>query len=297
MKDFEEFKGRVVYGIGSYLPEEYAGATVSIKTETKNNGLELTGLCVVKAGSVVSPIVYLEPFYQDYKNGVLMMDVLDEIAKLVVQANIEAFDPSNVKDFAKCRKRIIPCLINTGKNLDLLKKCPHKEVEDLSVIYKILVDVENNSGFVTIDNKFLNAWEISENELHAIAFRNAHETFECESMQSVIDGYRAATGTNNVYPPCAADSCMNIISNRSCTFGAAAVVDREFMSEVVARYGTDFFLLPSSIHEMLLITEGDVNTLRQMVREVNDTCVYPKDILSYNVYRYDPYKEKIKIIL
>ena len=59
--------------------------------------------------------------------------------------------------------------------------------------------------------------------------------------------------------------------------------------------GGDFFLLPSSIHEVILVPDNgkmDYRELEKMVHEVNETQVRPTERLSDNVYHYDS-KEKI----
>lgn len=61
------------------------------------------------------------------------------------------------------------------------------------------------------------------------------------------------------------------------------------------RVGGDFYILPSSIHEILLVKDDetfDINRLEDMVKEVNETQVAPEDLLTDSVYHYD-FKEKV----
>ena len=70
---------------------------------------------------------------------------------------------------------------------------------------------------------------------------------------------------------------------------------QNFMDEAAEKLGGDFFILPSSIHEILLVKDNgqfDRAALEQMVREVNATQVAPEDKLTDSVYHYDS-KEKI----
>lgn len=64
----------------------------------------------------------------------------------------------------------------------------------------------------------------------------------------------------------------------------------------------DFLLLPSSVHELILMPmeqeEEEGAQARQfaaMVQEVNDTQVEEDEILSYHVYRYCRETEEIVI--
>ena len=54
--------------------------------------------------------------------------------------------------------------------------------------------------------------------------------------------------------------------------------------------GGDYYVLPSSIHETLIVPDTglhDVNELEAMVKEVNETQVAPDEILSDKVQHYD----------
>mgnify|MGYP004437056153 FL=1 len=83
---------------------------------------------------------------------------------------------------------------------------------------------------------------------------------------------------------------MYIISNRRGINGAAVFMDDQFMDHVKAQLGEDFYLLPSSIHEMICVRNtGDlqVEELENMVTDVNQCEIAPKDKLSDHVYKYD----------
>ena len=79
------------------------------------------------------------------------------------------------------------------------------------------------------------------------------------------------------------------------THGAGVLAYQNFMDQAAERVGGDFFILPSSIHEVLIVPDNgrmDLKELEAMVRDVNATQVAPADKLTDNVYHYDS-KEKI----
>ena len=62
------------------------------------------------------------------------------------------------------------------------------------------------------------------------------------------------------------------------------------MDNIAEKVGKDFYLLPSSIHEALVVPDRpdmEVDSLAAMVREVNATQVAKDEQLSDHVYRYD----------
>ena len=81
MLNYEEFQSYVEESILDFLPEKYENAIVSINTVTKNNGRELQAVCVRTQESNISPTIYLESFYEQYKNGADLDAVVNEIGE------------------------------------------------------------------------------------------------------------------------------------------------------------------------------------------------------------------------
>ncbi len=294
--NYEEFKKVIANEIGSYLPEEFAGADIQVRDVVKNNGQQLSGLCVARKDSNISPNIYLEDFYRGYQDGAPIGDILKKIAEIITANSLEDFDMNSVLDLSKSKKKISLRLVNTERNAKQLKNRPHREVEDLSLIYVINVRIGDGMGSIPIDNKILDKWGISESDLYAIALKNSHPTYECEDMRSTLAKMMGCDIDSLPLPATPDQPLMNVISNKDKNFGVAAIADPTFMDEMVERYGEDFFILPSSVHEALLVVGAlDVESLRQMVREVNDTQVAPLEILSYNVYRYDSEAGQLRI--
>jgi len=83
---------------------------------------------------------------------------------------------------------------------------------------------------------------------------------------------------------------MYVISNEQQLQGAAAVFYPGMMEAAARELKGDFFLLPSSVHEMLLVPDDGNMTaaeLSTMVSTVNRQEVAPELRLSDNVYHYD----------
>jgi len=60
--------------------------------------------------------------------------------------------------------------------------------------------------------------------------------------------------------------------------------------------GSDFYLLPSSIHELILVPVGedrDREHLEEMVKEINQTQVAMEEILSDTVYNYESIRDEL----
>ena len=88
---------------------------------------------------------------------------------------------------------------------------------------------------------------------------------------------------------------MYVASVPDKTHGAGVLAYQDFMDQAAERAGGDFFILPSSIHEVLIVPDNgrmDLQSLENMVKEVNATQVQPSEKLTDSVYHYDS-KEKV----
>ena len=85
------------------------------------------------------------------------------------------------------------------------------------------------------------------------------------------------------------DEPMFVLSCEDKLNGASQILNKDIMKKVVERIGSDFYVLPSSVHELLLVRNDagvDPAYLRQMVREVNAAEVQESEQLSDNIYTW-----------
>ncbi len=80
--------------------------------------------------------------------------------------------------------------------------------------------------------------------------------------------------------------------------GAAVVANEEYQELISQKVNGDYYILPSSIHEVLIIpkpTEMTAKELQCMVNEVNSTQVQDDEVLSNHVYEYQAKEHKFKL--
>ena len=127
---------------------------------------------------------------------------------------------------------------------------------------------------------------VAEKTLKEVAWNNMHNYFppEFASMSNIL----RSLGYNEI-PEGAELIEMYVLTNKDKHYGAAYMFDTEVMSRIAEEIGGDIVVLPSSIHESILLRKGkdtDFDTLREMVKEVNRTQLLPTEILSDEVYQY-----------
>lgn len=303
VKSFEEFKVAVLDGIREWLPEQFATAHISLQVVTKNNDLKLTGLTIQSVDSNIAPTIYLEDFYAKYQEGVEMPEILKKIADIRMEHEVEDdFDASQITDLARCQDKIFPRLIGAEWNQELLENRPHILIEDLAVTFCIDLGAnENGSMSVPIHNGLMKIWNLTVDDLYEIAvknlsdskvgtFRSMNEVMASMMLPNIIDecdDEDAAKDMLEMMMP--SEDMMYVLSKKDGIYGACILLDKQMMQTVIDRVGTEFYILPSSVHECLVVPASqDMNPsdLVAMVREVNSTTVESVDRLSDNVYTY-----------
>ena len=291
---YEEFKDHVVDVIKDYLPDEYMDADVSINQVAKNNET-LDGLVIIRPGQSVSPTLYLNSFYENYCEGRDMEDILNKIADLRTShdapdiLNDLSLSIEDITNYEKIKDSLIAHVVGIEGNLELLEKRPHVVKEDMAIMYKISL---NDEMSIPITNELFKGYNIPLDEFHDKAMENISDKVTVVSMSQTIAEMMG--GEIMEIPP---EKDMIVLSNESRVNGAIGIFDKATMDSLAEKYG-DFILLPSSVHESLVVPEAaglSVEDARQMVREVNETQVEPQDRLTDNVYKYDKEAHELRI--
>ena len=290
MPNYEEFKNTIVSKIKNYLPADYADATVSINSVLKNNSTELDGLTIRREGESICPNIYLAQFYEDYIDGRTLEDILSDIAKIRQKNSSPVdFDITAITDFDSVKDKISIKLINSEQNAEYLKGKPHSEFADLSAIYYIDLGTDECGSMTTVISDYLlSQYGVSVEELHQTAIRNMASNARFCTMLEVLSEIMSDNVPADAF--CAADDMMFVLSNKNKINGASMLLCPSVMDMIADKVGKDYYLLPSSIHETLIVPgrpDMEVGSLASMVCEVNATQVAKEEQLSNHVYRYD----------
>ncbi len=311
MLNYDEFKQAVADNIKDYLPAKYEESHVEVKEVIKNNNTVLDGLVVTSPDSNVSPTIYLNHYYEQYKNGKDIDDVIGDIADVYIENAVDRrLDISGIIDFESAKEHIVPRIINAEENRELLADRPHQLMDDLAVTYHIQLNQEGTAS-IAVTDKLMEMYDISVEELHEIAVANLEEKMPtsfrtmADVMKEMIftealkefDGDREAAMSmaEEMLPP-GDDGLMYVLSNEQRLNGAAVALNEKAMEMVSEQIGGDFYVLPSSLHELLIVPKSagmELSELESMVREVNATQVEPDEKLSDHVYAYDSREKEL----
>ena len=117
------------------------GYTVRVQEVQKNNGMVLSGLTIQKVGVNIAPTIYLDSYYENYKEGRTLESIVNAVSAVYEQHKVETdFDVERISDYDAVKDRICFKLINAEKNKELLKDVPYVPFMDLAIVFYILID-------------------------------------------------------------------------------------------------------------------------------------------------------------
>ena len=118
---------------------------------------------------------------------------------------------------------------------------------------------------------------------------------ECFTMQYAMSELLGAAGKearreqNLLESEEKGEDKMYVLSNRARSNGAACMIYPYVLRMMGDILEEDFYILPSSIHEVILVPASagiSVAEMEKMVCEINETQVPEEEILGSHVYRY-----------
>lgn len=301
--NFNDFVNEVKGNIKSFLPKDYENADVSVMDYLKLNRT-YTGLVVRKEGEMIAPTINLNQLYATYnaQPGVTMEAVCRKIADVVIDAPIQV-DLKSFLNYEDVKDKLFIRVSSAEANKEVLENAPYQLREDLAITYHVAVgkDQEGLSSMF-IKNDLLEQYGITAEQLHEDAMKSSPHVMapEISSMGALLDEMyqknilMLTPDEREMLQETLQESSemptFFIVTNTDRIDGAGVIFYPEFMENMGELLGNDLFILPSSIHEMLILPDDgrvDAEMLRDMVKEINATQVAQEERLTDDVYHYD----------
>ena len=292
--DYREFMEQVKKDLPERLSGVLEGATVDTTQVDKLQGRSYEGLSIAPEGSIIGLTMDLQPYFQMFNDGISYENIVEQIADRAAGAYADrpAVTAEDIGNYEAVKDTLMIQLIGREGNEEMLQTIPHHSIEDMEIVYRFHVqDTELGMASALVTNSMLERYGITAEQLKQDAFVSAvsHDPFEIKTMAEVLNELMGA----EIIPEDAMP--MYVASNKERIHGAGVIAYPEFMEEAAKRLGGDFYVLPSSIHEVILIPDTpDVSALelQGIVQSVNVEQVAPEERLSDHIYHYDS-KEKL----
>lgn len=289
--DFEEFKRNFQDDLQDRLSDRgFDDLKVESKPVEKLNG-SYEGLIVKTEGSCIGVNANMTAMFQSYEDGADYDKVVDRATDMIEQGlnNAPNIEIAKFTDYDQMKNKLAMEVVSSDRNADMLQNVPHENIEDMAVVYRFIVGSgpdENSSILVT--NNMLDSYGITQEQLHTDAMENAPaiRPSEIRGMTEILSEMMPGTGMS-VDP---ADEQMFVASVPDKIHGAGVLAYPNFMEDAAQKLGGDYFVLPSSINEVILVRDNgqmSAEELQNMVKDVNASQVSPEEQLTDHAYHYD----------
>ncbi|MCR5099321.1 MAG: DUF5688 family protein [Lachnospiraceae bacterium] len=273
---------------------------IALQTVEKNNGVEKTSITVGTGN--IRPSINIDRELEMIRSGEASIQecadaIVSKIRSLNLQEGVAAMSP-HVSDMMERpdKARITLAVVSKSQNEKLLKETPHRDLAgDLAVIARYQVSDE---GTTVIKNSLAQSFGMTSSEVIEAGMKNiSHDNYQVRSMSSILsemmgipeDALREMQGIEQ-------DAKMFVVTNENKLYGATGIfVDRDLRQQVAETIGEDFYIIPSSIHEVICVPADQMGPeeAAEMIRSVNGTEVAPEEVLSDHPYLVDAQTLKI----
>ena len=291
--NFQQFSKELTIQLTPMFPE---GTQIHTQTIPKNNGVFLEALIIREPGINISPTIYLGDYFTLYQEGTSM----DEICHIIFEVFLEVrlnhpIDPRFFTDYNRAKEKLVFYVVNYDKNIDRLEDVPHLRFLDLAILFCCIVQLENGkTATILIHNEHLAMWQVDFSDIKKQAFDNTPRLLPAY-IQPIAEAIRDLIETNpslhRLLPLIDLDDVppLYVLTNETQFHGAACMLYPSVLEEFSESIGMDLYVLPSSIHEVILLPVSSRcadDELSALVQSVNRDQLPTMHQLSDSVYYY-----------
>lgn len=292
MLDFTEFKKEFVAGCRNELADlariaSFGGIELEERSITKAQRGELSGLIFKAPDTICAPTYYVEDFYEGYKGGEtvenLVLTAVQNVCHYIQHPPVfPDIEPGFFDDPDKLRVR----LLNKAKNRDYLSGVPH--VEDCGLA--LIAEIRSGEYRTVVTNDLLASSGMNRDAMLETALENS-AACDRATLYDLSEVFQNAWGEcENLLELDAGEGplpvSLYVLSNEDSFYGAAALFYPGMLSRLEELMGGSFYVLPSSVHEVLLlpVTDGDAQKLADIIKTANRTVTTSDVFLADDLF-------------
>lgn len=293
---YEKFLETIKKSVEEKLGKDYE---LSVQPVTKNNGVCLDGLTMCPVGGNVVSVVYLNSYYDRVEAGMSAEDAAKEIVGIMREDTAAGkVAEMELTEYEKMQPKIMFKVIQAASNERMLHDVPHILFLDLAIVFYLYFEQDETEPITTlVHNSLMEAWGIREDDLWNIARVNTMKMLPA-TIQSMSEVGAEAAKMNlgelfdeEIMEELLRDSVPEfyMLTNQIGLYGAGCMLYDGVLKAFADSLDDDLVILPSSIHEVLLLPDrvsDPYEYLGDIVTDVNQNDVPVEDRLSDQVYKY-----------
>ena len=238
------FAEGVAKDIRNYLPPEYEDADFQVVQKNKNNGIQLIGVQVNLPERNASPIIYMEQFFDEIRQGEPVERVMNRIASCIEKSSRAPFMNSGIDltNYDSLKEHLAIKLVNTQANRKMLQEMPHENIEDLSAICYVDFPVDSGEGKATLEvrNQHLSIWNIDAKKIFQQARSNTQpvNTPILQSMNEIMlsifneEGHSTNLLNESVEFGLRSHDMLYALTNAEKQYGASMITQPEVLNKL-----------------------------------------------------------------
>lgn len=263
-----------------------------------NNG-SMKGITIKFDSISLAPTIYPDFYYQDWKDGQpvgsIVSGIRSEIMRTVPELTHLSIGNMNRNSAVT---HLYAGVVSYENNKEWLKGIPHERIADLAVFAKWRFD---NSGqdlmaSAKVTEPLLAYLQLTKEEALKIAKTNTGRNAKFESLDAIMAEMLTEIGKDEAMSMEGEAIPLYVLTNENGIDGATVIACPEVLKIAEKQMGEEFYILPSSVHEVLILPKSqadDVEGLKAMVSNINESEIEPRDRLSDNIYEFDGHSLKL----
>ena len=283
------------------------GMEVSIVNKMRNNGILEKCIQVDIPGCNMSPSIGTLSLYEHYREFDDLVEMTQGLSEKIITDRNRKIDTMSVLSKENILNSTYLMVINAKSNQKLLSETPHYFIAEgeLAVIPRLNINITDKSGFIIIKNGMLPVLQMTGEEILRVGKNNMVEQnlFEINSLLAETMHLMDEKGEDisDDFSEFFVENTPKtfVITNKDKKLGACCLVCPEVIETAINKLGIDCYILPSSIHEVILVEKRggseDLEYLRDCVKQVNRQSIPAAEILSDKVFVYNAKTKKIEI--
>lgn len=286
----EEFRERLVECVGQEL-NKLGDYKCWISPEEKNN-ITHRNLVIQRRGSDIAPAFYLDKPYEAYLQGKPLHQISQEMISVYKEIDISYWKECDFSDYKKLKDHLRLRLVSKENNDKFYKQGPYRQQTlGVETLYLEFDGTKEGTISAHVTYELAKSWKIPEQELFQTALENSQtqDRIFFSSLGDFINQFASEE------PIIGGDSLFYILTNEKKEYGATVTSYPQALKQVREQLGDDFFIVPSSTHEVLIVPKKTAicpRDLRAVLREMNQN-IKPEEILGSEVYEFRSSTNKI----
>ncbi len=296
--DYQQFLFTITAGLqSSYSADE----KVTVQTTEQKHTAKIKTVSLYHRGKRTTPLIYMAPFYRMYQHGYSLESIQKELKNVLdMVAQNKTIEGEVFTEFTSASACLTIRLISYQNNQDFLKLVPHRRILDFAVVYQLVFEgTKENEGMMgaaVVYHDHCRIWNVTED----ILFQTALSTM-MRRFPPALNSVEALIGVP-MQPQQSEFPHLFALSNNRAFFGASVMLYPGVLRKASQRLGGAYYILPSSVHEMLLLAKTNAQEtipmqLKAIVEEVNLTDAVSTEFLSNHVYEYNPESDEVRIVI